>query len=329
MARRSATTPPPEDFEENIVDIDVTEEMRASYLEYAYSVIYQRAIPDARDGLKPVQRRILYQMSQMGLRPDRAHVKCAQGGRRGDGPPAPARRLGDLRRAGAARPAVRDAAAADRRARQLRLAGRRRRASGDAVHRGKARGRGDGDDRLAGRGHRRLRAELRRNRAAARGPSRRTAEPAGERHRRDRGRDGDQHGAAQPRRGDRRRQAPDRQPRRLTRRADAVRAGTRPADRRQDRRPGRDQGGVRNRPRHLQDQGRRAHRAADPAPDRHRGDRAALWRRPGEGRGQDQGPGPGQEAERHLGPEGPHRPAPRPAAGDRAQERVPSRGRAR
>ena len=52
--------------------------MRASYLEYAYSVIYQRALPDARDGLKPVQRRILYQMTEMGLRPDRAHVKCAQ-----------------------------------------------------------------------------------------------------------------------------------------------------------------------------------------------------------------------------------------------------------
>src|SRR4029077_19984657 len=78
MARRSTTTPPPEDFEENIVDIDVTEEMRGSFLEYAYSVIYQRALPDARDGLKPVQRRILYQMSQMGLRPERAHVKCAR-----------------------------------------------------------------------------------------------------------------------------------------------------------------------------------------------------------------------------------------------------------
>jgi len=87
MARRSATTParghrtggqPPEVFEENIVDIDVAEEMRGSYLEYAYSVIYQRAIPDARDGLKPVQRRILYQMNEMGLRPDRGHVKCAR-----------------------------------------------------------------------------------------------------------------------------------------------------------------------------------------------------------------------------------------------------------
>jgi DNA gyrase subunit A len=78
MPRRTTTQRPGEDFEENIVDIDVTEEMRGSYLEYAYSVIYQRALPDARDGLKPVQRRILYQMSEMGLRPDRGHVKCAR-----------------------------------------------------------------------------------------------------------------------------------------------------------------------------------------------------------------------------------------------------------
>jgi DNA gyrase subunit A len=78
MARRTTTTPPPDDFEENIVDIDVAEEMRGSFLEYAYSVIYQRALPDARDGLKPVQRRILYQMNEMGLRPDRGYVKCAR-----------------------------------------------------------------------------------------------------------------------------------------------------------------------------------------------------------------------------------------------------------
>src|SRR5690242_4381602 len=76
--RRGGITAPPEDFEENIVDIDVGEEMRGSYLEYAYSVIYSRALPDARDGLKPVQRRILYQMNEMGLRPDRSHVKCAR-----------------------------------------------------------------------------------------------------------------------------------------------------------------------------------------------------------------------------------------------------------
>jgi DNA gyrase subunit A len=76
--RRGNTAPPPEDFEENIVDIDVIEEMRGSYLEYAYSVIYSRALPEARDGLKPVQRRILYQMNQMGLRPNQGHVKCAR-----------------------------------------------------------------------------------------------------------------------------------------------------------------------------------------------------------------------------------------------------------
>ena len=63
---------------ERIVDIDVSEEMRGSFLEYAYSVIYSRALPDARDGLKPVQRRILFQLSESGLRPDRAHVKSAR-----------------------------------------------------------------------------------------------------------------------------------------------------------------------------------------------------------------------------------------------------------
>ncbi|MGW5413940.1 DNA gyrase/topoisomerase IV subunit A [Actinomadura geliboluensis] len=79
MARRgSQAPPPPPDFEENIVDVDVSDEMRGSFLEYAYSVIYQRALPDARDGMKPVQRRILYSMNEMGLRPDRGHVKCAR-----------------------------------------------------------------------------------------------------------------------------------------------------------------------------------------------------------------------------------------------------------
>lgn len=63
---------------ESIIDVDVTSEMQDSFLEYAYSVIYSRALPDARDGLKPVQRRILFQMAQMGLRPDRGHVKSAR-----------------------------------------------------------------------------------------------------------------------------------------------------------------------------------------------------------------------------------------------------------
>ncbi|MBE0009552.1 MULTISPECIES: DNA topoisomerase (ATP-hydrolyzing) subunit A [unclassified Arthrobacter] len=77
MARRQ-TTAAPVDYTENIIDIDVTSEMEHSFLEYAYSVIYSRALPDARDGLKPVQRRILYMMTDMGLRPDRGHVKSAR-----------------------------------------------------------------------------------------------------------------------------------------------------------------------------------------------------------------------------------------------------------
>ncbi|AZR03375.1 DNA gyrase/topoisomerase IV subunit A [Trueperella pyogenes] len=63
---------------EQIVDIDVSQEMRTSFLEYSYSVIYARALPDARDGLKPVQRRILFQMDRMGLRPDKGHVKSSR-----------------------------------------------------------------------------------------------------------------------------------------------------------------------------------------------------------------------------------------------------------
>lgn len=74
MSQKDRTSPLP-DQDENISEIDVSNEMRASFLEYAMSVIYARALPDARDGLKPVQRRILYQMDQMGLRPDKGHVK--------------------------------------------------------------------------------------------------------------------------------------------------------------------------------------------------------------------------------------------------------------
>ncbi len=73
-----ARPPADDDVVERIVDVDVSAEMESSFLEYAYSVIYSRALPDARDGLKPVQRRILYTMDDMGVRPDRSHVKCAR-----------------------------------------------------------------------------------------------------------------------------------------------------------------------------------------------------------------------------------------------------------
>ncbi|WP_224273898.1 DNA gyrase/topoisomerase IV subunit A [Nocardioides lacusdianchii] len=78
MARRTKQEPLPDDFEEHILDTDIRDEMQTSFLEYAYSVIYSRALPDARDGLKPVQRRILYTMDDMSLRPDRGHVKSAR-----------------------------------------------------------------------------------------------------------------------------------------------------------------------------------------------------------------------------------------------------------
>ena len=71
-------SPPTQPSGERIDIVDVSTEMEGSFLEYAYSVIYSRALPDARDGLKPVQRRILYQMTEMGLRPDRGHVKSAR-----------------------------------------------------------------------------------------------------------------------------------------------------------------------------------------------------------------------------------------------------------
>lgn len=78
MPPLTTDSPSAADAGQRIIDVDVSTEMQSSFLEYAYSVIYSRALPDARDGLKPVQRRILFQMSQMGLRPERGHVKCAR-----------------------------------------------------------------------------------------------------------------------------------------------------------------------------------------------------------------------------------------------------------
>jgi DNA gyrase subunit A len=62
----------------NIEPRGLEEEMRSAYLDYAMSVIVGRALPDVRDGLKPVHRRVLYVMNELGLQPGRKHVKCAQ-----------------------------------------------------------------------------------------------------------------------------------------------------------------------------------------------------------------------------------------------------------
>ncbi len=64
--------------EDTIIQRDFVEEMRTSYRDYAMSVIIARALPDVRDGLKPVQRRVLYAMIELGLSPDKPHRKCAR-----------------------------------------------------------------------------------------------------------------------------------------------------------------------------------------------------------------------------------------------------------
>lgn len=78
MASRRKPPFDPRSVKEHIVETALNDEMSKSFLEYAYSVIYARALPDARDGLKPVQRRIVYQMGQMNLTPDKAYMKSAR-----------------------------------------------------------------------------------------------------------------------------------------------------------------------------------------------------------------------------------------------------------
>lgn len=67
-----------EEFKEKIAQKNLTEEMRTSFLDYAMSVIVARALPDVRDGMKPVHRRILYGMNELGVTPDKAYKKSAR-----------------------------------------------------------------------------------------------------------------------------------------------------------------------------------------------------------------------------------------------------------
>ena len=136
------------------------EEVEGAFLEYSMSVIVQRALPDVRDGLKPVQRRILWAMHDANLRPDRPFVKCARVVGDVMANYHPHGDTVDLRRARAHGPAVLAHRAADRQARQLRFALRSARRV--ALHRVPAVAARDGAARRDRRGHRRLRAELRR-----------------------------------------------------------------------------------------------------------------------------------------------------------------------
>ena len=71
-----------EEIESGIVpglrDVDISKEVRSSFLDYSMSVIVSRAIPDVRDGLKPVHRRIIYGMNESGMQPDKPYKKCAR-----------------------------------------------------------------------------------------------------------------------------------------------------------------------------------------------------------------------------------------------------------
>ena len=84
----------------SIHQVNIEREMRDAYLSYAMSVIVSRALPDARDGLKPVHRRILYAMHDMGMNPRGAHKKSARNRRRGIGKISSTRRCGGLRNDG-------------------------------------------------------------------------------------------------------------------------------------------------------------------------------------------------------------------------------------
>lgn len=323
MARRSTKTPPPDDsYEEKILDIDVVDEMQGSFLEYAYSVIYSRALPDARDGLKPVHRRIVYQMNEMGLRPDRGYVKCAR---------VVGEVMGKLHPHGDA--SIYDALVRLAQPFSMRLPlvdghgnfgslGNDDPCGRHALHRVPDGRRHVTDDRVHRRGHGRFHAELRRPGAGARRPPGGVPEPAGQRLVRDRRRHGDEHAAAQPRRGHRGRPPPDPLSGRRPGHADEVRAGPRPAHGRPDRRPDRDQGRLRVGPRHLQDPRHGVGGGRHGAPQGPRRHRTALHRRPGEGDQQDQGPGQRQEAPGHRRRQGPHRPLARTAPGHRDQERL-------
>ena len=108
-------------LESNIEPIEIQEEMERSFLDYAMSVIVSRALPDARDGLKPVHRRILYGMYDRGLRPERPYTKCAQVVGHVMGNYHPHGDYRDLRRARADGAELLLAVPARRRPRQLRL----------------------------------------------------------------------------------------------------------------------------------------------------------------------------------------------------------------
>ena len=245
-----------------IEPIEIQEEMERSFLDYAMSVIMARALPDVRDGLKPVHRRIIWDMEQQGFRPDRPFVKCARV--TGDtmakyhphGGPAIYDALVRMAQPFSLRhPLIDfhgnygspDFGPAAERYTECRL-----HAAGHA-HGGRHR-----------REHRRSGADLRRVQRGAGRPPGPLPQPAGQRQPGHRRGHGHQHPAPQPGRGHRRHRPPHRPPGRHARRPDAVRARSGLPDRRLHHGPGRDHGGLPHRPGQREDAGQGEHRGEQP-----------------------------------------------------------------
>ena len=306
--------------------------MRSSFLDYAMSVIVSRALPDARDGLKPVHRRVLYAMNELGLQPGRPRIKCARvvGDTMGkyhphgnqaiydalvrmaqtfslryplvdpqgnfgnvDGYPAAAERYTECRLSAMAMELLRDI-------------------DQDTI---------DYEPNYDGTAQ------------AAVGPTGALPEPPRQRLVRDRGRDGDEHAAPQPRRGRRRDRHADRRPDRRRRPSQPASEGPRLPDRRDHPRPRGDPRGVPLRPRPDRDARPRAHRGAPGRQVRGRRHRAPVRREEGRRRRrdrEDRRPRPRRRAdgdpEHRLGRQGPLRQV-RDADPDRAQARRDPAGR--
>ena len=216
-----------------IEERELEKEMRSSYLDYAMSVIVGRALPDVRDGLKPVHRRVLYAMHDLGLQPNRAYRKCAfivgevMGKYHPHGDSAIYETLVRMAQEFSLRyplvdgqgnfGSIDDDPPAAMRYTEARLGALATEMLRDI----------DADTVDFGPNY----DESTREPAAAAGA---VPEPAGQRRRRDRGRDGDQHPAAQPARGDRRRQRLHRRPRDRHEGPDEARQGPRLPRRRHD-----------------------------------------------------------------------------------------------
>ena len=220
--------------------VNIEDEMKRSYMDYAMSVIIGRALPDVRDGLKPAHRRVLYGMRGLGLASNRAYRKCAKivGEVMGNYHPHGDAAIYDT--------LVRMAQDFNMRYPLVDGQGNFGSIDGDppaAMRYTEARlhAARRGDDGGPRQGHGRLRPELRRDHRGADRPAGAVPESPRQRVGRHRRRHGDQHPAAQPARGGRRGHLPDRTPRGDARSqvqgADAHRTGARLPDRRHHCRP--------------------------------------------------------------------------------------------